>query len=70
MLRTADWNPMTREEISAADPVEAYAGAKKFGELAVWEWAEAHPHVDVTTSKPIPPSFRLFLASDSLLHNH
>jgi len=31
-----------------------YAAAKKFAELAVWEWAEAHPDVDVTT---ILPSF-------------
>ncbi|KAF8198093.1 hypothetical protein BJ912DRAFT_57184 [Pholiota molesta] len=50
--RAEHWNPMTREEISADDPVEAYAGAKKFSELAVWEWAEAHPHVDVTTINP------------------
>ena len=31
----------------------AYEAAKKYAELAVWEWAEAHPHVDVTTSKSI-----------------
>ena len=30
-----------------------YAASKKFAELAVWEWAEAHPDVDVTTSKLI-----------------
>lgn len=30
-----------------------YAVAKKYAELAIWEWAEAHPHVDVTTSKPV-----------------
>ena len=30
-----------------------YAASKKYAELAVWEWAEAHPHVDVTTSKSI-----------------
>ena len=28
-----------------------YVASKKFAELAVWEWAEAHPDVDVTTSK-------------------
>ncbi|KAF9482241.1 NAD(P)-binding protein [Pholiota conissans] len=58
--RPEHWNPMTKEEISADDPVEAYAGAKKFSELAVWEWANAHPHVDVTTINPSylygPPS--------------
>ena len=30
-----------------------YAASKKYAELAVWEWAEAHPDVDVTASKPI-----------------
>ena len=28
-----------------------YTASKKYAELAVWEWAEAHPDVDVTTSK-------------------
>ena len=28
-----------------------YTASKKFAELAVWEWAEAHPDVDVTTSE-------------------
>jgi hypothetical protein len=34
---------------------DIYAASKKFAELAVWpwEWAEAHPDVDVTTSKSI-----------------
>ena len=31
----------------------AYEAAKKYAELAVWEWAGAHPDVDVTTSKSI-----------------
>jgi hypothetical protein len=35
------------------DPLIAYAAAKKYAELALWEWAEAHPDIDVTTSKPI-----------------
>ena len=28
-----------------------YTASKKYAELAVWEWAEGHPDVDVTTSK-------------------
>lgn len=47
-----DWNPVTREfAINAGDNAATYAASKKFAELAVWEWAEAHPHVEVTTSK-------------------
>ena len=47
-----DWNPVTKEiAINAGNDEDAYAASKKFAELAVWEWAEAHPHVEVTTSK-------------------
>ena len=34
-----------------------YAASKKYAELAVWEWAEAHPDVDVTASKSIMTLF-------------
>jgi nucleoside-diphosphate-sugar epimerase len=47
-----DWNPVTKEvAINAGNDGVTYAASKKFAELAVWEWAEAHPHVEVTTSK-------------------
>jgi hypothetical protein len=39
----------------------AYAASKKYAELAVWEWEEAHPDVDVTTSKLIILFFTLNL---------
>ncbi|KAF8160639.1 hypothetical protein B0H34DRAFT_795528 [Crassisporium funariophilum] len=52
-LRAEHWNPMTKEQALSGGSPAAYAAAKKFAELAVWEWAEAHPHVDVTTI--IPP---------------
>ncbi|EEB93817.1 hypothetical protein MPER_07483, partial [Moniliophthora perniciosa FA553] len=46
-----DWNPTTKEEaISSGDFLKIYSAAKKYSELAIWEWAEAHPHVEVTTS--------------------
>lgn len=45
-----DWNPMTKEDAINAHPFIVYEISKKYAELAVWEWAEAHPHVDVTTS--------------------
>lgn len=59
-FRGADWNPIKKEDINAdTDPVLAYVAAKALSERAVWEWAEAHPHVDVTTSE----SRRLFAGS-------
>ena len=51
MIISTDWNPVTKE--LALQGTSTYAAAKKFAELAVWEWAEAHPDVDVTTSKSI-----------------
>jgi nucleoside-diphosphate-sugar epimerase len=45
---------VTKEDALHSDKKEVvYAASKKYAELAVWEWAEAHPDVDVTTSKPI-----------------
>ena len=37
--------------MNSDDKQFTYGAAKKYAELAVWEWAEAHPDVDVTTSK-------------------
>ena len=45
---------MTKEEALHSDKkLVVYAASKKYAELAVWEWAEAHSDVDVTTSKSI-----------------
>ena len=45
---------MTKEDVlHSDDKYVIYAASKKYAELAVWEWAEAHPDVDVTTSKSI-----------------
>lgn len=48
-----DWNPITKEAAMSGtlSPMAVYSASKKFAELAVWEWAEAHPHVEVTTSR-------------------
>ena len=47
-----DWNPVTKEDaLGNKDEWAAYNASKKYAELAVWEWADAHPHVDVTTSE-------------------
>jgi len=58
------WNPVTKEmALQSNQNGTVYAASKKFAELAVWEWAEAHPDVDVTTILPsfiygpFPPKF-------------
>ncbi|OCH87048.1 NAD-P-binding protein [Obba rivulosa] len=49
-----DWNPVTREQALApgAEPFVIYAAEKKLAEIAVWEFAESHPHIDVTAFNP------------------
>ncbi|KAF8190640.1 hypothetical protein K438DRAFT_2018543 [Mycena galopus ATCC 62051] len=48
-----DWNPVTKEmALTGGVKAVAYAASKKFAELALWEWAEKHPHVEVTTLNP------------------
>ena len=56
------WNPVT---LDGRKKEYAYAASKKFAELAVWEWAEAYPDVDVTTSKSIILFFILNLSYKS-----
>jgi len=52
-FRAEHWNPVTKEvALQSNDKLVIYAASKKYAELAVWEWAEAHPHVDVTTILP------------------
>ncbi|KAI0666314.1 NAD-P-binding protein [Trametes maxima] len=60
-----DWVDVTREQaLSSKDPEYVYIAEKTLAEKAVWEFAEAHPHVDVTTLNPpvflgpFAPSFR------------
>ncbi|KAJ7881926.1 hypothetical protein B0H13DRAFT_2344861 [Mycena leptocephala] len=48
-----DWNPVTKEfALTGGVEMLTYAGSKKFAELALWEWADKHPHVEVTTLNP------------------
>lgn len=44
-----DWYPATRESVLKGTPMDAYRGAKTLAEQALWEFADAHPHLDVTT---------------------
>jgi hypothetical protein len=54
---------VTREDaLQTDDKFAVYSASKKYAELAVWEWAQAHPHVDVTTSKLITFVVSLLLA--------
>ena len=65
---------MTKEDALHSDENwVAYEAAKKYAELAVWEWAKAHPEVDVTTSKsiilsPKSLSYKILLNSTPTLH--
>ncbi|KAJ7110629.1 hypothetical protein C8R44DRAFT_934354 [Mycena epipterygia] len=77
------WNPITKEAgLTCGIPLYSYAAAKKFAELALWAWADEHPHVDVTTLNPtyfygpltphfaLPePSF-LTLSSNLIFYNY
>ncbi|KAL0575551.1 hypothetical protein V5O48_006425 [Marasmius crinis-equi] len=52
---TPDWNPITIEEgLKANNHLPAYTAGKKHAELALWEWADSHPEVEVASV--IPPS--------------
>ena len=62
----ADWNPVTKENaLHSGEKWVIYEAAKKYAELAVWEWAESHPDVDVTTCKSIILFFTLNLSYKS-----
>jgi nucleoside-diphosphate-sugar epimerase len=44
-----DWNPVTKEEALSGNPELGYAASKTFSERAVWDFADAHPHIEFTT---------------------
>ncbi|KAF8181620.1 hypothetical protein BJ912DRAFT_1044577 [Pholiota molesta] len=49
----ADWGHTSREEIiKRDDPFYTYFAAKNLAEKALWEFAKAHPHVDIATILP------------------
>lgn len=47
-----DWNPTTYEEALNGSAFTAYLGAKSLAEKAVWELADTHPDLDITTFCP------------------
>lgn len=50
------WNPVTREQglNPAADIFTVYGAEKTLAEKAAWDFAEKHPHVDITTGAVYP----------------
>ncbi|KAF7297489.1 Epimerase domain-containing protein [Mycena indigotica] len=47
------WSPITKEyALGSGNPMLVYVASKKLAEQALWEWADAHPHVEVTTLNP------------------
>ncbi|KAJ7463039.1 hypothetical protein FB451DRAFT_1095248 [Mycena latifolia] len=77
-----DWNPVTKEiALTGGNEMITYAASKKFAEQALWDWADKHPHVEVTTLNPpffygpFTPHFPLptldfgLLSTDVLLYN-
>ncbi|KAI0371003.1 NAD-P-binding protein [Pilatotrama ljubarskyi] len=76
----SDWFEVTREQaLESKNPQLVYAAEKVLAERAVWEFAEAHPNIDVTALDPpvfigpFAPNFRFIdalvkeLSTDSVL---
>ncbi|KAH7913247.1 hypothetical protein BJ138DRAFT_1099614 [Hygrophoropsis aurantiaca] len=52
-LTDKDWNPVTKEEaIQSDNSTTAYNAAKTYAEKAVWQFAEEHKNIDITTVLP------------------
>lgn len=50
---SADWSPVTFEEAKTSGPVVGYRGAKKYAELAAWDYVREHkPHFDIAIICP------------------
>ncbi|KDQ27592.1 hypothetical protein PLEOSDRAFT_51149 [Pleurotus ostreatus PC15] len=53
LVLDTDWNTTTKEAaLKTGNPLLIYATSKTYAERAVWEFADAHPHVDITTLNP------------------
>ncbi|KAG9219963.1 hypothetical protein CCMSSC00406_0006876 [Pleurotus cornucopiae] len=52
-IKDSDWSSaLTEDVIKTGNPLLIYCFAKTAAEKAVWEFADAHPHVDITTINP------------------
>ncbi|SJK98814.1 uncharacterized protein ARMOST_02083 [Armillaria ostoyae] len=72
-----DWNPITKEEaIASGSPFHVYVAEKKYSDLAVVEFAESHPEIDITLERnivgppfnfgPFAPGFELLISEPNL----
>ncbi|EED78761.1 predicted protein [Postia placenta Mad-698-R] len=54
MLNDGDWNPATRDEALSGsyDSMFVYCAEKTLQERAVWEFADQHPNLNITTVNP------------------
>ncbi|TFY56926.1 hypothetical protein EVG20_g8743 [Dentipellis fragilis] len=52
MIGASDWSNETEESAAAAGLLATYGLGKKLAEKALWDFASAHPEVDVTTIHP------------------
>ncbi|TCD63750.1 hypothetical protein EIP91_005001 [Steccherinum ochraceum] len=55
MLTGDEWLPITKEDVlndKAASPFLVYKAEKVLSERAVWEFADQHPHIELTTVNP------------------
>ncbi|KAF4566322.1 NAD(P)-binding domain superfamily protein [Pleurotus pulmonarius] len=52
-IKDSDWSSAVKEDvIQTGNPLAIYCFAKTAAERAVWDFAEAHSHVDITTINP------------------
>ncbi|KAG7448894.1 NAD(P)-binding protein, partial [Guyanagaster necrorhizus] len=68
-----DWNAITKEEaIASGVPFHVYVAEKKYSDMAVVEFAESHPEIDLTligppfNFGPIAPGFELLISEPNL----
>ncbi|KAJ4497552.1 hypothetical protein C8R41DRAFT_865333 [Lentinula lateritia] len=47
-----NWHQTTKEAALQTEGVTAYSAAKTLAEREVWNFAEAHPHIEITTINP------------------
>ncbi|KAF9018459.1 NAD(P)-binding protein [Hymenopellis radicata] len=47
-----DWNPVTKEQAYGLTGMAVYGAAKTVAERELWAYADAHPHLDITTINP------------------
>lgn len=52
-LSLLDWRKVTKEEDTTPNMMDIYAKSKTIAELSAWEFADAHPELDLSTRKTV-----------------